>query len=103
MSWRLEASGAQGANLVVVQPIEPDEPNGNIKHVRIRVTPTGGREYPTMPIWPEGTVYRSRWGLEFTIIRHVVEERGGDDGESSVWTYDYLALWGAHTLTKPRT
>jgi hypothetical protein len=102
MTWRLEASGATGANLIVIQPIESDEdPTGKIKHVRIRITPTGGHEHPTMPIWPPGIVYRHRDGLEFTILRPpVVEERGGEDGESSIWTFDYLALWGAHDLTR---
>ncbi|MFE0472466.1 hypothetical protein ACFW2V_12715 [Streptomyces sp. NPDC058947] len=99
MSWRLEASGTRGANLVVIQPIESEEPGDKVTHVRIRVTPTGGHEYPTMPVWPRGMVYRSRMGLEFTILNGVVEERGGGDGESSIWTYDYLALYGAHDLS----
>lgn len=104
MSWRLEASGAKGANLVVVEPIENSEDGGDgpVKQVRIRVTPTGGHEYPTMPIWPRGTVYRTRFGMEFTILHHVVEERGPEDGEASIWTYDYLALWGAHDLVGPQ-
>jgi hypothetical protein len=99
MTWRLEASGARGANLVTIEPIQPDNPDGKVTHVRIRVTPTGGHAFPTMPVWPRGTLYRDRIGSEYTIVGSAVEERGGDDGESSIWTYSYLALWGAHDLS----
>jgi hypothetical protein len=99
MAWRLEASGARGANLIVIEPIMPSDPDYMLTHVRIRVTPKGGHEFPTVPLWPRGTLYRDRLGSEYTIIRGIVEERGGDDGESSIWTYDYLALWGVHDLS----
>lgn len=90
MSWRLEASGATGANKVTIEPIQEG-------HVRIRVTARNG-EHPTMQILPRGTIYRSRNGVEYTILNAVVEEVGPEDGEASFWAHDYLALIGAHTL-----
>lgn len=95
MSWLLEASGAKGANKVIIEPI--DSPAGP-GHVRIRIKPLSG-EHPTMPMIPRGMVYRSRNGVEYTILNGVVVEIGPEDGESSFWVYDYLALIGAHTLT----
>lgn len=96
MSWRLEASGASGANRVTIKPIESKE--SGVGHVRIRVTSTNG-EHPTMPVYPRGTIYRSRNGVEYTILNVVVTELGPEDGESSFWVHDYLAAIGAHTLT----
>lgn len=95
MSWRLEAFGASGANRVTIEPIKRDGLGAG--HVRIRVTPTRG-EHPTMPIYPRGAVYRSRNGVEFTILNLVIEERAPENGEASFWIHDYLALIGAHAL-----
>lgn len=99
MSWRLEASGGGGsANLVVIQPVQDDDPEREIRHVRIRVSPRPGREHPTLPLFPDGFVYRDRTGLKYTIISGEISEIGPDDGESSIWVYDYLAVIGAHRL-----
>jgi hypothetical protein len=95
MSWRLEASGAKGANKVTIEPIESGDPEQT--RVRIRVTSLNG-EHPTMPIYPRGTVYRDRNGVDYTILNLVVREMGPDDGETSFWMHDYLALLGAHNL-----
>lgn len=101
MSWRIEASGAKGANRVTIEPVSDDNPDGEIKHVRIRVTPRTG-ELPTMPFFPEGMVYTDRIGMKYTILSSRVCEVGPDDGDRSIWIYDYLAAMGAHTLTGPR-
>lgn len=97
MSWRLEASGAKGANRVTIQPVSDDPPDSEIRHVRIRVTPRIG-ELPTMPFFPEGVVYTDRAGTKYTIIAAQVTEIGPDDGEHSIWAYDYLAAIGSHRM-----
>jgi len=99
MAWRLEASGGMGSgNQVVIEPATDNDPESEIQYVRIRVRPMGGREFPTMPLFPDGLVYQDRNGIPYTIVTGRVVEKGGDDGESSLWIYDYLAAIGAHTL-----
>ena len=94
MTWRIEASGGTGsANLVVIQPVSDDDPNDPVRHAIIRVSPKGGREHPTLPIFPIGFVYRDRIGVEYTIMHYVMVESGDDDGEHSMWSYEYLAAY----------
>lgn len=101
MGWRIEASGACGANRIIIEPVSDDSPDSEIRHVRIRVTPRTG-ELPSLPFFPEGMVYTDRTGVKYTILSSQVREVGADDGERSIWIYDYLAALGAHTLTGPR-
>ncbi len=100
MAWRLEASGGKGsANLIVIEPVSDNGPEDPVQHVHIRVSPRCGRDHPTMPLFPDGTIYQDRSGLKYTILSGIVVEKGPDDGESSLWVYDYLAAIGAHRLT----
>ena len=101
MSWRIEASGAKGANRVTIEPVSDDSSDSEVKHVRIRVAPRIG-EHPTMPFIPDGMVYTDRFGMKYTILVGQITEIGPDDGERSIWVHDYLAAIGAHTLTGPR-
>lgn len=101
MSWHIETSGARGANRVTIDPVSDDDPRSEIRHVCIRVTPRIG-ELPTMPFFPEGMVYTDRTGVKYTILAARVQEVGPDDGERSIWIYEYLAAIGAHSLTGPR-
>ena len=104
MSWRMEASGGKGsANLVVIRPVNDNDPFSETQHVHIRVSPKGGRDHPTMPLFPDGMVYQDRAGTKYTILSGVMKEVGPDDGESSLWIYDYLAAIGAHRLSGLRT
>jgi hypothetical protein len=97
MVWRIEASGGTGsANLVVIQPVSDDDPNDPVRHAIIRVSPKGGREHPTLPLFPRGFVYRDRIGMAYTILDCSMVESGPDDGEHSIWSYEYLA---AYTVT----
>lgn len=99
MSWRIEASGGKGsANLVVIRPMHDDDPESEIRHVNIRVSPRCGRDHPTMPLFLDGMIYEDRTGVKYTILSGVLREMGPDDGESSIWVYDYLAVIGAHRL-----
>mgnify|MGYP001136554419 CR=1 FL=1 len=54
------------------------------------------RDSPTLPLFPIGFVYRDRIGMEYTIMRYAMVESGADDGEHSIWSYEYLA---AYTVT----
>lgn len=96
MSFRIESSGGTGANRVTIEPVESKD--SERPHACITVKPTNS-EHPTMPILPRGSIYRDRDGFEFTILNVRVVEFGPDDGESSFWKYEYLALTGAHSLT----
>jgi hypothetical protein len=97
VTWRIEASGGTGsANLVVIQPVSDDDPNDPIRHAIIKVSPKGGRDHPTLPVFPLGFVYRDRIGMEYTIMGYSIVESGPDDGEHSIWSYEYLA---AYTVT----
>jgi hypothetical protein len=96
MTWRIEASGGTGsANLVVIQPVEDDDPADVVRHAIITVSPKGGRDHPTLPLFPEGFVYRDRIGTAYTILRSAIVESGTDDGEHSTWKYEYLAAFSA--------
>lgn len=100
MGFRIEASGMTGQNQVVIEPITDDDPSNEIRRVRIQVKPTVG-ELPTLPFFPEGRVYTDRLGVKYTILQAQVTEFGSDDGESSMWIYEYLAVIGAYSLTGP--
>lgn len=90
--WRLEASGGAGSgNLVVIRPVEDDDPSSEVRHAIITVSPKGGRDHPTLPLFPEGFTYRDRMGIAYKILRSAMVERGSDDGEHSMWSYEYLA------------
>jgi hypothetical protein len=96
MTWRLEASGGTGsANLVVIRPVEDDKPGSEIRHALITVSPKGGRDHPTLSLFPTGFVYRDRTGMAYTILRSSIVETGTDDGEHSSWRYEYLAAFSA--------
>lgn len=96
MTWRIEASGGTGsANLVVIQPVTDDEPGSEIRHAIITVSPKGGRDHPSLPIFPEGYVYRDRLDMAYTILRSSIVESGPYDGEHSMWSYEYLAAFSA--------
>lgn len=99
MSWRKEASGVSGRMLVTIDPDGNDGPQEGPMRVRIRVTPTGGLDWPMAPILPRGHIYRDRTGDAYTILACETTEHGGDDGESSIWTHTYYAIWGVHSLT----
>lgn len=101
MGFRIEASGFTGENQVVIEPIADDDPSSEIRRVRIQVKATV-KELPTLPFFPEGMVYTDRMGLKYTILQAQVTERGSDDGESSMWIYEYLAVVGAYSLTGPQ-
>lgn len=98
MSWKLEANGIDGRNLVIIEPVIDDGPADEIRHVRIKVTPQAGGEKPTLPFFPPGAVYRDRSGTKYTILATEVYEVGPDDGEGSMWGYQYLAALGVHRL-----
>ena len=73
MTWRIEASGGTGsANLVVIQPVSDDDPNDPIRHAIIKVSPKGGRDHPTLPVFPLGFVYRDRSGMAYTIMGYSI-------------------------------
>lgn len=94
MTWRIEASGGKGsANLVVIQPVTDDDPGDTIRHAIITVSPKGGRELPTIPLFPVGFVYRDRLKIAYTIVQSSMVESGSDDGEHSMWSYEYLATF----------
>lgn len=94
MAWRIEASGGKGsANLVVIQPVTDDDPGDVVRHAIIKVSPKGGRELPTLPLFPVGFIYRDRLKMAYTILRASLVESGSDDGEHSMWSYEYLAAF----------
>lgn len=96
MTWRIEASGGTGsANYVVIRPMMDDAPESEIRHVLITISPKGGRELPTLPMLPQGAIYRDRVGMAYRIEESVLVERGPDDGEHSMWSYEYLASYRA--------
>lgn len=96
MTWRLEASGGTGsANFVVIRPVEDDEPGSEVRHAIITVSPKGGRDHPTLPMFPAGHVYRDRMGMAYEILQATIVESGTDDGEHSTWRYEYLAAFSA--------
>lgn len=96
MTWRLEASGGTGsANLIVIQPVQDDEPSSQIRHALIRVSPKGGRDHPTLPLFPEGFIYRDRTGMAYRIIKAAIVESGSYEGENSTWSYEYMAAFSA--------
>lgn len=98
MTWRLEASGGSGSvNLVVIRPVKDDDPNSETRHVLITVSPKGGRDHPTLPLFPEGFIYRDRMGMAYRILQPTMVESGADDGEHSFWRYEYLATFSALT------
>lgn len=98
MNWRMESSGASGTTLVTIELVE-GRTEQSAARVRIRVTPTGGHDWPTAPVFPRGMVYRDRNGTDYTILGHGIEERGAPDGEASMWTHVYPALMGTHSLS----
>ncbi|MCP9209679.1 hypothetical protein [Streptomyces cucumeris] len=85
--------------MIVIVPVEDDDPHQEIRRVRIRVSPKGGRDHPSLPLLQKGMLYRDRTGVKYTILAAMVCESGIDDGEPSIWTYDYLAAIGVHALT----
>ena len=94
MTWRIEASGGTGsANLVVIQPVTDDDPSDPVRHAIIRISPNGGREHPTLPLFPKGFVDRNRIGIAYKILECSMVESGTDDGEHSMWSYEYLASY----------
>ena len=96
MTWRIEASGGTGsANFVVIQPVTDDDPSDPIRHALIKVSPKGGRELPSMPFLPVGAIYRDRVGMAYSIETATVVEMGPDDGEHSMWCYEYLVAYTA--------
>jgi hypothetical protein len=96
MTWRLEASGGTGsANFVVIRPVEDDVPSSDIRHAIITVSPKGGRDHPTLPLFPEGYIYRDRTSMAYRILRSTIVESGSYDGEHSTWRYEYLAAFSA--------
>jgi hypothetical protein len=96
-TWRLEATGAKSVNEITIEPVRSPDGSG-YAHVRIQVRALNG-EHPTMPLYPSGTIYRDRNGVDYTILGAVVAEVGPDDGETSFWRHEYLARIGAHTLS----
>lgn len=96
MTWRIEASGGTGsANLVVIQSVTDDDPYDPVRHVLIRISPKAGRELPSMPLFPVGSIYRDRDGMAYRIREATVIETGSPDGEHSMWSYEYLAAYSA--------
>lgn len=96
MTWRIEASGGTGsANYVVIQPMLDDAPGDDIRHALITISPKGGREHPTIPMLPPGVLYRDRLGMAYRIEEAVLVETGTDDGEHSMWRYEYLVAYSA--------
>jgi hypothetical protein len=82
----------------MIEPVSDDDPFSEIQQVHIRVSPKGGRDHPTMPLFPDGMIYQDRLGVKYTILSGVMMEIGTSDGESSIWVHDYLAAFGAHRL-----
>lgn len=96
MTWRIEASGGTGsANFVTIQPVTDDDPYSPIRHALITISPKGGRELPSMPFLPVGAIYRDRVGMAYRIQEATVVESGSDDGEHSMWRYEYLVAYTA--------
>lgn len=96
MTWRIEASGGTGsANLVVIRPVSDDEPGEEIRHAILTVSPKAGKDIPTMPLFPVGYTYRDRLGMAYRILEGAVVETGSDDGEHSMWRYEYLVAFSA--------
>lgn len=96
MTWRIEASGGTGsANLIVIQPVVDDEPGDLVRHAILKVSPKAGRDHPTLPLFPIGYTYRDRLGMAYRILDGAVVEKGPDDGEHSMWGYEYLVAYSA--------
>lgn len=96
MAWRIEASGGTGsANYVVIQPMMDDAPESEVRHALITISPKGGREHPTIPMLPPGAIYRDRLGMAYRIQEATIVETGTDDGEHSMWRYEYLVTYSA--------
>lgn len=102
MTWRIEASGGTGsANLVVIRPVEDDDPHSKIRHAILTVSPKAGRDHPTLPLFPEGFIYRDRLGMAYRVQESTIVESGPDDGEHSIWRYEYLVAYSALLPLEP--
>jgi hypothetical protein len=102
MAWRIEASGGTGsANYVVIQPMMDDDPESEVRHALITISPKGGREHPTIPMLPPGALYRDRLGMAYRIQEATIVETGTDDGEHSMWRYEYLVAYSATLPLRP--